>query len=372
MKKIKLLHIQLCAILSGVQNAMLLLLEALPQDKYDIYVISRSDGELPQRVAELGFTHIPLDCLVQPLSPKDIIASVKLYRIIKRIKPNIVHTHSSKTGFLGRIIARLAGVKLIIHTIHGFPFHPYQNKLLYTFYTKLEAFAAKFAHINVSVNTYERELAINKLGFNPNKIITIFNGAEPAINTKTYSPECLQAHSLHLVSVLRFTPQKNVIYTIQKAIEIVKENKDVTFTFIGGGEQFKTCQQLVERSQTADNIILKGWVKSPGELLVNYDAFLLLSLWEGFSIAILEAMSVGLPIICSNIKGNNELVDSENGWLVDLNNDHDLMNIIQQIYVNKEILIKKGQASIEKVTNLFNLELYIKKYEELYEKGSKI
>jgi len=365
MKKIKLLHIQLCAILSGVQNAMLLLLAGLPKEKYDIYVVSRSDGELPQRVTELGFTHIPLDCLVQQLSPKDLIAFVKTYRIIKRLKPQIVHTHSSKTGFIGRITARLAGVPLIIHTIHGFPFHPYQNKLKYLFYATLEAFAAKFAHVNVSVNAFERELAVNKLGFNPKKIITIYNGVKPAKTIKTYSDDPM----LKIVSVLRFTKQKNVVYTMQRAIEIVQENRDITFTFIGNGELYATCKELIETSQTTDNITLIGWLPDPKETLANYDAFLLLSLWEGFSIAILEAMSAGLPIICSNIKGNNELVDATNGWLIDLNNPQDLQNTLTQILSNKHILAEKGRASIEKVTNLYNLELYIQKYEELYELG---
>jgi len=369
MKKIKLLHFQLCAILSGVQNMMLQLLSALPQEKYDIYVVSRSDGQLPEKVKEYGWTHIPLDSIVQPLSLTDIISTFKFYSIIKRIKPDIVHTHSSKPGFIGRIVARLAGTSLVIHTIDGFPFHAPQGKLIWKFYEVLETFAGRFAHLNVSVNKYERDYAIQKLSFPPEKVITIYNGITVSSYEKRYDDDYFTHNKLRVVSVSRFTMAKNLLATFPKLIAIVKKYPQVSFTFYGDGELFSQCKAMVEDSQTSEQIILKGWVETPQRLLTDYDAFFLNSLWEGLSISILEAMSIGLPIICSDIKGNNELVDNTNGWLVDATDDISIEKIIIEILSDMSCLQIKGNASRQKVIEQFSLQATVQAYREVYESG---
>jgi len=362
---------------------MLHLLSALPQEQYDIYVISRSDGTLPDKVKEHGWTHIPLDSFVQQISFSDFVTAVRLYKIIRKIKPDIVHTHSSKPGFLGRIIARIVGTPLVIHTIHGFPFHDSLSSIVYHFYRTLESFAARFAHVNVSVNKYERDLAIQKMCFSPERIITIYNGIavietplDPKVGTpfmvsETTMTEGINAvpTELRIVSVSRFTSQKNHLATFPLLIAIVKKYPQVSFTFFGDGELFSQCQAMVLSSQTTDNIILKGWIENPLELLCDYNVFFLNSLWEGLSISILEAMSVGLPIICSDIKGNNELVDRENGWLIDAKDDTSIEKIIIEILSDKKCLQRKGNVSRQRVIEQFSLQAMVDAYREIYEHG---
>ena len=368
MNKVKILHIQLLPILSGVQNIMIKLLLGLEKEKYDIYVMSRGDGPLADKVKECGWTHIPMNCLVREISFKDFYAFYAIYRVIKKLKPDIVHTHSSKPGFIGRIVARMAKVPLIIHTIHGFSFHGYQNKISWFFCAVLETLAALFAHYNVSVNSYEKELAVHRLGFNKNKTLKIFNGIEPYHKQKIYND--IGNHTLNVVSTLRFSKVKNIIFTVEEAVKIVKNYENVNFTFYGDGELLKKCVSIVEKNHVTDKIIFKGWVYDIEENLLDYDVFLLNSLWEAMSIAILEAMSVGLPIICSNVKGNNELVDESNGWLINPRSVNAIEGVINEILSDKTILIKKGEQSLKKVTTQFNYELFISEYKKLYEKVS--
>ena len=367
MNKIKLLHIQLLPILSGVQNVMIQLLLGLEPEKYDIYVLSSSNGPLAKKVVENGWTHIPLDCFVRKLSIKDIKVFFVLYKIIKEIKPDIVHTHSSKPGFIGRIVSKMCKVPMIVHTIHGFPFHNYQNIFIRFFLTTLDSIAALFADYNVFVNKFEKEIAILRLGYNMKKAVTIYNGINLYEKTKNY-PIDMEKQPLNIVSVLRFTKQKNVIFTIERVVSIVKENDDVFFTFYGDGELLKRCMEIVQANNLQDRIVFKGWLNEIQDELLYYDVFLLNSLWEGLSLAILEAMSVGLPIICSNIKGNNELVDVNNGWLIDPKNKDDLSKTIQEILSDKNILPIKGHESLKKVTLQFQYELFISEYKKIYEK----
>jgi glycosyltransferase involved in cell wall biosynthesis len=364
MAKIKMLHIQLLPLLSGVQNFMIQLLSGLDPDKYDIYIISRGDGPLVQRVVSLGWTHISVNSLVRNFSILDWKAAFDIWRIIRKLKPDIVHTHSSKTGFLGRIIARVSGVKLVIHTIHGFPFHCFQNKVIWTFYIILETFAAMFAHYNICVNTFERDFAIQKLNFNPKKTLTIYNAITLHPQPKVFN----DTQILRVISVHRFEKQKNVVATIEQAINIVKKYDQVYFTFLGDGEFWEQCKQKVITSNTADKINLPGWDSNIIERLAQHDVFLLNSLYEGLSIAILEAMSVGLPIICSNIKGNNELVDEINGWLLNPISTNDLENVVVEILKNQNMLAEKGSNSYKKVANIFNYDTFISEYQKIYHK----
>jgi glycosyltransferase involved in cell wall biosynthesis len=372
-KRIKVLHLQVLPILSGVQNMMLQLLSGMDNDKYDFYVASRGNGELDKVVVSKGWTHISIDSLVREFSFKDIQSALRIIKIIRLLKPDIVHTHSAKTGFLGRIIARLMGVKLVIHTTHGFPFHDYQHFIQKFFFILLETFAALFAHINVFVNNHEKEYAVHRLGYNRKKCFTIYNGIPVILKSKTYIDQSFTAPNpeanpkpLKIVSVLRFSKQKNIVATIEQAIKIVKTFDNIIFDFYGDGELFNICEKMVFDNQAKDRVRLMGWSFDVQNILYHYDVFLLNSLWEGLSISILEAMNVGVPILCSNIKGDNELVDSLNGWLVNPKDPNSFEPIFQEILNNRAIIETKGIESIKKVTNQFNYELFINEYERLY------
>ncbi len=369
MKKVKLLHIQLLPLLSGVQNMMIQLLKGLNPETFEIIVISRDNGPMVDEIKKNGWQHITLNSLTRNISVLDLKAFIDLFIILRKIKPDIVHTHSSKTGFIGRITAKLAGVKLVIHTLHGFSFHPFQPKVIRFFYQTLESFAAMFADYNVFVNQFEKDYAIHKLGFNSKKTLSIYNGIKVYPKTKEYPFDLTFFNQpLKVVSVSRFSKQKNIIDTIQQAIEIVKSKSNVTFTFYGDGELFDDAQKLIESNVVPDKIFLPGWASNIQETLLKYDVFLLNSLWEGLPISILEAMSVGLPVIASNIKGNNELINEDNGWLIDLQNPNSLNAIIKYILKNPEILKEKGLQSVKKVTYIFKEELFINRYLELYNK----
>jgi glycosyltransferase involved in cell wall biosynthesis len=368
-RKIKLVHIQLLPLLSGVQNVMMNLLRGLKQDKYEIFVISRSDGPLVDSVIGCGWHHIALDSFERNLSPRnDIKAFLSLYKIFRKIKPDIVHTHSSKPGFLGRIVARLAGVPLVMHTIHGLPIHSDKNRFINSVYLSLDSFAGNFADYNISVNRYECELMQKKKSQIKSKYITIYNGILPYHRQKIYDDAFFADSRLRIVSVLRFSKQKNIISTIKKVINIVRKSPDIEFTFYGDGELFSKCLVLVESSGTSDSIKLRGWVYDDmPDVLLDYDVFLLNSSWEGLSLSILEAMSVGLPIIASDIKGNNELVDTANGWLIDLKDELSIDKVVKEIMLDKTVLLSKGMESYKKINEVFHLDLFIRHYQDIYE-----
>ncbi len=379
-KKIKLLHIQLLPLLSGVQNMMLLLLDSLDQDKYEIYVISKPGGPLVDRVKESGWHYLPVKSLRRNLSPLDLAAFFHIFYLCVKYRFDIVHTHSSKTGFLGRLAASMACRPKIIHTVHGFSFHHYQPAIARYLYMFLESFAGHFCDRIVLVNHYEKMDAARKRIFPLKKMTTIHNGIDidPQIQLKDYHPD--RHHKAFeqyikdkedcfiIGSVLRFTRAKNIVNLTQTAIEVCKKDEKIVFILIGDGELWRQCKDLVDNAALSDRIIMPGWQNNIKEWLKLYDAFILYSYWEGLSISILEAMAAGLPIVASNIKGNNELVTDENGFLVDVDNETELVELLLTLPHRLPELRNMSQNSIQRIKDKFSVACFIESYTKLYEK----
>jgi glycosyltransferase involved in cell wall biosynthesis len=343
---------------------MLSLLDGLDRDKYEIYVLSKPDGPLVDEVRGRGYYHIPVNSLRRGISEWDFVTFYKFIKIFRKFRFDIVHTHSSKTGFLGRIAARYTGIPKIVHTVHGFPFHQFQPRYVQKFYQMMERFASHFCDKVVFVNNSERELAIAKKIVSPNKALTIYNGIELPDIKKLKSP--IKTDKFVIGSVLRFWKQKNVINTVEAAINVCQESSKINFVFIGDGEHFGICKRMVKKAGLEDRILLPGWQNNILDWLIGFDVFLLFSKWEGLPISILEAMSVGLPIIASDIKGNNELVNSRNGYIISVNDIDKLIQLLTTLSEKKKELINKGKFSMKIIKEKFSKREFVYKYDNLY------
>jgi len=363
MKEIRILHIQLLPLLSGVQNVMLNILAGLDKNKYDIYVISRSGGPLVDKLKELNIKHLPVNSLKRDFSFWDFIAFIDIFKLCKKYDFDIVHTHSSKSGFIGRIAARMAGVPKVIHTSHGYPFNKFQPLLVQILYKLCEAFAGLFCDYMVFVNNADREIAVSSNLISKQKALTIYNGiAVPAtFERQTKDKEFI------IGSSFRFWEQKNPIQTIKVAIAVCKRVEQIKFIFLGDGELLSECKKLVLDAGLEDRITFPGWQKDVMQWLKKFDIFLLYSKWEGLPISILEAMSIGLPIVASDINGNNELVSEQNGLLFKLNEVDKLIETLISLPKRKEELILWGNQSQLIVEKKFSLKKFINSYKSIYD-----
>lgn len=361
------LHLGLVPILSGVQNVMIQILEAIEADGYEIKVATAPGGPLVAEIERRGWKHIAIPSLVREINPrKDWQAARELAQVIKQEKVDILHTHSSKTGLLGRLVGRVVKVPTIMHTVHGYPFHKYQNKLLYGFYVLAEMFAGRFCDYLISVNAEDAGLAHSLLRLPQHKIKFIPNGAV-AMEQRSI----LQNKEITIGTLARFWKQKNMLRTVELAIKSCSHAPNLKFIFVGDGEDLEQSRRLVSSANLDQRIILPGWSTEKESWLQQFDIFILYSLWEGLPLSILEAMSYGLPIIASNIKGNRELVDSSNGFLVDIECESDLLNLLLTLDERRSELIAMGENSYKKVTESYSMTHFNKNYRELYQQVNK-
>jgi len=360
--KIRIAHVQMLPLLSGVQNMMLSLLGELDRNTYDITVISKPEGPLVQKVIDNGYRYLPLKSFRRNISFWDFIAFFQLLKIFRKENFDIVHTHSSKPGFIGRIAAKLAGCKAVLHTVHGLPFNIYQPLIIRTFYYLLELIAARFGDKAIFVNNTDYQIAIRSLIYTKRNSLIIYNGVKQFFEDSVKK----ENEIIEIGSAMRFSHPKNAESMVKASIIACGKTEKIHFTFIGDGEDLPTCKKLVEDAAMGMRIIFPGWVSDVNSKLKEFDVFVLFSIWEAFPISILEAMQMKLPIIGSDVKGINELVSDENGYLVESNNITGLSEILAELPEKRGELIKKGKRSYEIVNTRFRYETFIQNYKKLY------
>jgi len=306
---------------------------------------------------------LPVDSLQRNISFWDFKAFFDIYRLCRKYRFDIVHTHSSKTGFLGRMAARLAGVKKIVHTSHGLPFNDFQSFPVRWFYRFCDAFAGLFCDHVVFVNNYDRQMMLRKKLIASGKATTIYNAVELAEIGKKKKKQ----DRFIIGSSFRFWTQKNPLQTVEAAIQTCRLNSQIDFIFLGDGELLEACTNLVDAAAMNDRITFPGWQQNIYFWLEKFDVFLLYSKWEGLPVSILEAMSAGLPIVASQISGNVELVSARNGITVKLNEVDKLIGVLINLPSKKDDLARWGAESRRFVEENCALPDFITKYCRIYE-----
>lgn len=288
---------------------------------------------------------------------KDIKALWELYTILKKIDGiDVIHLHSSKAGFLGRIVSFLLGKsKKTIYTPHAISFlrldvSPKKRKI----FIWMEKFASLFGGKIVACSRSEKE-AIEKQGIK--NVAFINNGIRPLQIEKKVNT----SDKITIISVGRLSIQKNPKLFNDIALEFI-DNNNVQFIWCGDGE--------LKLELTSSNIKCTGWIerKELENYLASADIYLSTSLWEGLPLSVLEAMSIGLPIVLSDCVGNRDLVE-DNGVLY--NNKIEAIKIINDFRENNNLLIFKGKKSKEIFFKEFDLKNMSKKYYSLYRKIKK-
>ncbi|HRM59970.1 MAG TPA: glycosyltransferase, partial [Megamonas funiformis] len=256
---------------------------------------------------------------------KDIKALWELYTILKKIDGiDVIHLHSSKAGFLGRIVSFLLGKsKKTIYTPHAISFlrldvSPKKRKI----FIWMEKFASLFGGKIVACSRSEKE-AIEKQSIK--NVAFINNGIRPLQIEKKVNT----SDKITIISVGRLSIQKNPKLFNDIALEFI-DNNNVQFIWCGDGE--------LKLELTSSNIKCTGWIerKELENYLASADIYLSTSLWEGLPLSVLEAMSIGLPIVLSDCVGNRDLVE-DNGVLY--NNKIEAIKIINDFRENNNLLI---------------------------------
>ena len=382
MEKVKVLHIITRLILGGAQENTLYTVEGLMKDPaYDVTLVSGPttgpEGSLVSKAKEFGVNLVTINGLTRNIDPfRDISAFLSLYKLIKKNNFDIVHTHSSKAGILGRLAAKLAGCCVIIHTIHGLPFHPYQSRFLNFLYIRLERLAGKYTDKIITVcdsMSQKAQAADIKPVYG---YVTVYSGMDLGkfIDERTSSHQAkrdisLPADAKVVGKVARLFPLKGYEYFISASKYISECVQNVYFLIVGDGILRRQLENMVRQVGLKDRFIFAGLVPHDDvpRFIAAMDVVVHTSLREGLARVIPQAMAMSKPVVSFDIDGARELMHKNNtGYLVSPKDIKGLSDRVIDLLNDAEKAEKMGINGKKLVDPAFRIETMIDKIKEIY------
>jgi glycosyltransferase involved in cell wall biosynthesis len=289
------------------------LAEAARGRGYAVDVLT-TDSVFQSLLGEAGLGVVALDCVRRETRPlRDLRGLFRLWRFLRCNGYDLVHTHTSKAGLVGRLAARAAGITAVVHTVHGFPFHEESGRAARLVYAAAEWLAALFCDRVVTVSEFHRDWAARLHIAAGRKLSAIPNGLDPARARPGQPREVtraqlgLPAGALLILAPGRMSEQKGFEYLI-RAVPELRRRLPTPFrvAFAGAGPLEEQLERLSFELDAGEHVTFLGFRADIADLLAAADLVVLPSLWEGLSIALLEAMAAGKPIVTTEIGSNVE------------------------------------------------------------------
>jgi len=364
MQPLKILYVITKLELGGAQKQLLALIRGLDKDKFQPCLFTGDSGLLDEEADAIPGLGIKRSSrLKRQISPlNDWLALCEIRRFIKANNIDIVHTHSSKAGIIGRIAAKLANVKIIIHTVHGWSFNDYQNPLIRCAYIWLEKITAGFSRALIVVSEHDRQEGLKQGIGRPDKYSLIRYG----IDRNEFIPGS-NTGELAVCTVSCLKPQKSPQDFIRLAASITKKYNNVRFIIVGDGVLRRQIEKMINSFGLQQKVKLCGWQRNVAEILAAADIFVLTSLWEGLPISALEALSCGLPVVATDTGGISEIIEEgRNGFLCPRRDIGQMAEKLERLLKDRSMRIKMAAAAKESLTADFDINALAFNTQKLY------
>jgi glycosyltransferase involved in cell wall biosynthesis len=373
--KIRVCHIITLLELGGAQQNTLYTAAHLDRRRFAVSLVAGPGGLMDAEAESIPLlrTHwIPE--LVREVNPvKDLVALVRLIALLRRLRPDLVHTHSSKAGILGRWAAHLAGVNVVVHTVHGFGFHSRMPWLARAWFSTLEAWTAPLTTRFLAVSRANLEYAARRGLFRPERASLIRSGIELSSFRNGAKAGSLRQdlgippHAPVVGMVACLKPQKAPVDFVKVAEEVSRRVEGAHFLLVGDGELRPEVEEEVARRSLTQRFHLLGWRRDIPSLFKNLDLLALTSLWEGLPRVVPEAMAASLPVVATRVDGTPEaVVEGETGFLVEPGDVQGMAERICWLLEHSEAarsMGSKGRVRVEE----FDIDRMVRRQEALYE-----
>jgi glycosyltransferase involved in cell wall biosynthesis len=372
--KARVLHLITKAVrLGGAQRNTLTVMVGVSA-RFSCELLSGSDGDMIAAARARGIPAYVVPMTNQWLVPWRDVASLRdLTRFMREHRYDVVHTHSSKAGFLGRIAARRARVPAIVHTIHGTPFHSQRPWLLRQASIWSERIAARHCDRLIAVAQRVKDEYVEAGVCEPAQISVIYSGIDFSLFDEPVDVRRVRAelgippgHRL-VGAVGHLVPCKGHLHLLEAAARVRSRHENVTFCIAGKGNMRPKLEQRIAELDLNGSVRLLGDRDDIPHLLPAFDLFCQPSLWEGLGRALTEAMYTARPVVASAVNAIPELVeDGETGLLVPPGDVPALENALLRLLGDPALAQTLGQNARAKVIPMMGAESMVRQTEALY------
>ncbi|UCF16081.1 MAG: glycosyltransferase family 4 protein [Phycisphaerales bacterium] len=374
-KVLKIVHIITRLIVGGAQENTLITCRLLAERGHDVTLITGPalgpEGELFEQTKGQDYKLVAVDRLRRAINPyNDVVSYFQIKRLLRELRPDIVHTHSAKAGVVGRFAASsLKGkwaenLPAVVHTIHGLAFHPYQSKLLNKFYIAIERSAARRTDFFVSVaDAMTTQATAVGIG-TPERYVTAYSAIDEEDFLEPISQQRrgdfrrkyeIDETAVVLVTIARLFMLKGHEYIVESAKELSKRLENCVWLFVGDGNLCEQLKEQARRSGLADRVKFTGLL-APNEIplaIQSSDILVHCSLREGLARALPQAMLCGKPAISFDVDGAREVVNEDTGRLIEPKNSEKLTEACAELIADKSLREKLGANGRESVKQKF-------------------
>ncbi len=365
--------------LGGSAVDVMELCEHIDRTKFETHLLCGSVSQLTAddinnlKKSLSGFTI--METLKRDPSPiADFKALLKLYSFIKRGKFDIVHTHTSKAGFIGRLAARMAHAPVVIHTTHGHVFYGFFGKLKTKLFVILEKVGAAVSDRIFCLTELEIKDHLD-LGIGRREL---FAALPSGIDIETYAAPSVPREETRrrlgipagapvIGTVARLDPIKGGKYLLEAFISIKDADSAPYLLFVGDGECRAELEARARDSEASGRVIFAGLRRDVPDLLHAMDIFVMPSLNEGYGKAIVEAMSAGVPVVATEVGGVPTLIESgTNGLLVPAADAAALAAALVKLISSTETARALSDAAKKKVDEKYSVGAMVRDVEAAY------
>lgn len=330
-------------------------------DKYDdldVIVISSGSQEYDLRKPAVRHITVEMSRNIRPLA--DLKSIWQLYKVFKREKFDIVHSHTTKAGFLTVIAAKMAGIPLIFHTHHGLPFFYMENKKRYWPYRFFDKLACTFRSCLLAQTKKAMPRYIKHMG-DESKVLFEGNGVDIEFVKQSAKKQFSQAlkdfpgQGVKLVLLSRLEPVKRVDDFLKVVDKLKQEGMEVSCVVAGCGVLEQKLKNQLAAMQLGDCVNMVGFTDRPHGLIATADIVVLCSEKEGIPRAIMEAMALSKPVVATDVLGTQELVVNEKtGFLVPLGDTGTMAEKVKLLVEDISLREKMGAYGLRRVREHFN------------------
>jgi glycosyltransferase involved in cell wall biosynthesis len=330
-RPLRVLHVITRMIVGGAQENTMLSCALIDRARFPSDLLcgpqTGSEGELHTETRSRGVRLVIEPSLVREVDPRlDMVALWRLYRFLRTNRYDVVHLHSSKAGILGRVAARLAGVPVIVHTAHGWPFTREQSRLGRFLDIALERFCAPLCDTIVVVAEPDRADGLRLRIGRPDQYRLIRSGVEiehyrdvPVSRAEARRRLGVPDQAFVIGTVGRLSPQKSPLDLLAAFERVAALHPEAHLVLVGDGPQRDAVVARAAEAGLTDRVHLTGLRRDVAEIQRAFDVFALASRWEGLPRVFPQAMAAGLPVVATRVAGAPDaVVPGVTGWLVDV------------------------------------------------------
>lgn len=378
-RKIRVLHIITRLIRGGADENTVFTVEGMDPERYESHILGGRGSEVSGFSAKVQECTTVMPELVRNPHPwNDMVALIKTTRMIRRGNYDIVHTHTAKGGFIGRLAARLAGVPHVVHTLHGVTFHDHIPGPVRRLYILLERYAARHCDVMITVGEDVKRKYIEESIGRPERYITIPSGMdtrafEDARNDPTGARDEVRAEfgfgesDLVLGMVSRLEPRKGYRFLLEAMSRLAPDFPHLKLLIVGEGDDHSELEHLVRNRGLQERVVFAGYRADVARAISAFDVAALTSLWEGLPRVLVQYSLLEKPIVTFEVEGSREIIDDGvNGYVVPLKDVDALVDRLRRVIGSEDLRTEFGRLSREKVLGRWDVDRMVEQIADVY------